>query len=72
MLDGLYATRPCVASVHGCDSLLHCTAGELWELDGRRAGPVSHGPLSGAGLLHDSARVAKQFMQRCVCWCAAL
>lgn len=40
-------------------------AGELVELDGRRAGPVAHGPTSEASLLADTAKVVReQFIQR--------
>ncbi len=39
-------------------------AGQLWELDGRRAGPVCHGPTSRDSLLADSARVVREFVSR--------
>jgi ubiquitin carboxyl-terminal hydrolase L3 len=39
-------------------------AGQLWELDGRRTGPISHGPTQQDTLLQDVARVAKDFMAR--------
>lgn len=39
-------------------------AGTLYELDGRRAGPVAHGPTNPTTLLADAARVAAGFMQR--------
>jgi len=35
-----------------CDTLLPYNASELYELDGDRAGPVSHGTSSPATLLH--------------------
>uniref|UniRef100_A0A383W0T3 Ubiquitin carboxyl-terminal hydrolase n=1 Tax=Tetradesmus obliquus TaxID=3088 RepID=A0A383W0T3_TETOB len=38
--------------------------GQLWELDGRRKGPISHGPSQPDSLLQDVARVAKDFMAR--------
>lgn len=42
--------------------LLH--AGQLYELDGRRAGPIAHGPTSTDTLLKDVARVAQEFIAR--------
>ncbi|XP_014675872.1 PREDICTED: ubiquitin carboxyl-terminal hydrolase isozyme L3-like [Priapulus caudatus] len=38
--------------------------GHLYELDGRKPGPVNHGPSSPETLLQDAARVCKQFMER--------
>ncbi|KAI8475782.1 MAG: peptidase C12, ubiquitin carboxyl-terminal hydrolase 1 [Monoraphidium minutum] len=39
--------------------------GQLMELDGRRAGPVSHGPTTADSLLADAARVVRrQFIER--------
>lgn len=38
--------------------------GKLWELDGRKAGPVCHGSSSGDTLLPDAARVVRGFMER--------
>jgi hypothetical protein len=40
--------------------------GQLYELDGRRAAPVAHGPTSGDTLLADVARVAQSVMAKCV------
>jgi ubiquitin carboxyl-terminal hydrolase L3 len=37
--------------------------GQLWELDGRKARPVCHGPV-GPDLLLSAVRVARQFMAR--------
>ena len=34
--------------------------GRLWELDGRKAGPVDHGPTSAATLLADAAAVVRR------------
>lgn len=39
-------------------------AGKLWQLDGRRAGPVCHGPTTPDSLLGDAARVVKEFVDR--------
>jgi hypothetical protein len=49
-----------------CCATVFCTAGQLWELDGRRKGPISHGPTQQDTLLLDVARVAKEFIARCV------
>ncbi|EFJ41731.1 hypothetical protein VOLCADRAFT_83997 [Volvox carteri f. nagariensis] len=38
--------------------------GQLWELDGRRAGPVCRGPSSSETLLQDAARVVQDFISR--------
>jgi len=38
--------------------------GGLYELDGRRAGPVNHGPTTPETLLKDAAVVCKQRMER--------
>lgn len=38
--------------------------GVLYELDGRKEGPVPHGPTSSASLLQDACAVVKQFMDR--------
>jgi ubiquitin carboxyl-terminal hydrolase L3 len=40
--------------------------GQLYELDGRRAGPIAHGPTSSDTLLQDVARVTKDFIARWV------
>jgi ubiquitin carboxyl-terminal hydrolase L3 len=37
--------------------------GRLWELDGRKSGPVPHGPTSRDTLLQDSVAVVKKFME---------
>lgn len=39
--------------------------GRLWELDGRKAGPVDHGASSAGGLLRDVAAVVRRnFVER--------
>jgi len=39
-------------------------AGKLWQLDGRRRGPVCHGATAPGSLLQDTAEVVKQFVER--------
>lgn len=46
-----------VAFVRGPD-------GALWELDGRKAGPISHGPTGDADFLKDVVKVTRGFMER--------
>ncbi|KAL6550409.1 Ubiquitin carboxyl-terminal hydrolase 3 [Orobanche minor] len=41
-----------------------CASGQLYELDGRRAGPISHGASSGSTLLQDSANVIQKIIQK--------
>ena len=41
--------------------------GHLYELDGRKEGPVQHGVTSPTTLLQDSCRVVKKFMERDPC-----
>jgi ubiquitin carboxyl-terminal hydrolase L3 len=38
--------------------------GDLYELDGRKAGPVNHGPTTPETLLQDAVKVIQGFMQR--------
>ncbi|KAL9231159.1 hypothetical protein vseg_006417 [Gypsophila vaccaria] len=41
-----------------------CVDGELYELDGRRERPISHGPSSPNTLLQDAAKVIKDIIQK--------
>lgn len=41
-----------------------CVDGELYELDGRKSGPISHGPSSPATLLKDAAKVIQGVIQK--------
>lgn len=41
-----------------------CVDGALYELDGRKSGPVCHGISSPSTLLQDAAKVINQMMQR--------
>ncbi|XP_047981290.1 ubiquitin carboxyl-terminal hydrolase 3-like [Salvia hispanica] len=41
-----------------------CVNGQLYELDGRRAGPVSHGASSSNTILQDAAKVIQMFIQK--------
>eukprot|EP00531_Pseudo-nitzschia_arenysensis_P007859 CAMPEP_0116143144 /NCGR_PEP_ID=MMETSP0329-20121206/15291_1 /TAXON_ID=697910 /ORGANISM="Pseudo-nitzschia arenysensis, Strain B593" /LENGTH=243 /DNA_ID=CAMNT_0003638439 /DNA_START=69 /DNA_END=800 /DNA_ORIENTATION=- len=43
---------------------LVCVQNRLYELDGRKQGPVDHGPTSQATLLKDAIRVIQKFMAR--------
>ena len=43
---------------------LTCVNNGLFELDGRKAGPVRHGPTTQATLLKDACQVVKNFMAR--------
>ena len=53
--------------------LLGCVSpGQLYELDGRRAGPIAHGPTSSDTLLQDVARVTKDFIARWVAQALAM
>ncbi|KAL0313082.1 UNVERIFIED_CONTAM: Ubiquitin carboxyl-terminal hydrolase 3 [Sesamum radiatum] len=38
--------------------------GQLFELDGRRAGPISHGASSPSTLLQDAAKVIQKFIAK--------
>lgn len=39
-------------------------SGRLWELDGRKGGPIDHGPTTRATLLDDAITVMRSFMAR--------
>ncbi|KAK9275889.1 hypothetical protein L1049_023163 [Liquidambar formosana] len=41
-----------------------CVDGELYELDGRRSGPISHGASSPGSLLQDAAKVIQGMIQK--------
>ena len=43
---------------------LVCVKNQLYELDGRKDGPVLHGPTTPATLLKDACQVVRKFMQR--------
>ncbi|XP_073123785.1 ubiquitin carboxyl-terminal hydrolase 3 [Henckelia pumila] len=41
-----------------------CVNEKLYELDGRRAGPVLHGPSSASTLLQDAAKIIQKIIQK--------
>ncbi|XP_039046717.1 ubiquitin carboxyl-terminal hydrolase 3-like isoform X1 [Hibiscus syriacus] len=41
-----------------------CVDGELYELDGRKSGPISHGASSPSSILQDAAKVIKGMIQK--------
>ncbi|KAM7525501.1 hypothetical protein LguiA_015403 [Lonicera macranthoides] len=41
-----------------------CVDGQLFELDGRKSGPISHGPSSPNSLLKDAAKIIQGMIQK--------
>ncbi|KAH0643017.1 ubiquitin carboxyl-terminal hydrolase isozyme L3-like isoform X1 [Solanum tuberosum] len=41
-----------------------CVDGQLYELDGRKSGPISHGTSTPSSLLQDAAKVIQKMMQK--------
>ncbi|KAK7859867.1 ubiquitin carboxyl-terminal hydrolase 3 [Quercus suber] len=41
-----------------------CVDGELYELDGRKTGPISHGPSSPSSILQDAAKVIQGMIEK--------
>ncbi|MCE3051477.1 Ubiquitin carboxyl-terminal hydrolase 3, partial [Datura stramonium] len=41
-----------------------CVDGQLYELDGRKSGPISHGASTPSSLLQDAAKVIQKMMQK--------
>ncbi|KAF8027360.1 hypothetical protein BT93_E0304 [Corymbia citriodora subsp. variegata] len=41
-----------------------CVDGELYELDGRKSSPISHGPSLPSSLLKDAAKVIQEMIQK--------
>ncbi|KAF2315081.1 hypothetical protein GH714_038124 [Hevea brasiliensis] len=41
-----------------------CVEGELFELDGRKSGPISHGASSPSNLMQDAAKVIRNMIQK--------
>ncbi|KAH7834675.1 hypothetical protein Vadar_018487 [Vaccinium darrowii] len=41
-----------------------CVDGQLYELDGRKSGPISHGPSSRSSLLQDAAKVIQGVIKK--------
>ncbi|XP_056160372.1 ubiquitin carboxyl-terminal hydrolase 3 [Syzygium oleosum] len=41
-----------------------CVDGELFELDGKKSTPISHGPSSPSSLLQDAAKVIQEMIQK--------
>lgn len=49
-----------------CSALLNTSHvdGHLYELDGRKAFPINHGPSTADTVLEDATAVVKKFMER--------
>lgn len=62
-LEGQTASNPDEQVNHHFIGLIH-KDGKLWEMDGRKTAPVSHGPTTEENLLQDAAKVCKSFMSR--------
>jgi ubiquitin carboxyl-terminal hydrolase L3 len=45
-------------------SALVCINDKLYELDGRKKGPIYHGPTTQGALLKDACKVIQKFMAR--------
>jgi ubiquitin carboxyl-terminal hydrolase L3 len=41
-----------------------CIDGHLYELDGRKAFPINHGPSNADTLLEDAVKAVQKFMER--------
>ena len=62
--EGNTAPPPMEENVNTHFICLTAVEGSLYELDGRKKGPVNHGPSSPETLLRDACNVIKQFIER--------